>query len=122
MVDEMQIQTYLKLNRDSGRVNFTEQPSKLNITQAGSEYTEGIMTVGTTTHVAITLGAVGTPGPSYFRNLDTTNTIQIGTDNSGTFVPAVNLPATEFCLHRPVTPYVKSAVATTRLQYIIVET
>lgn len=88
-----------------------------------ARYAAGAMSL-TTTEAAIPLGPVTTPGVSYFKNLDTTNYLEIGLRPSGTFYAAVKLLPSELAVLRLGTaaPYARAGAGTPLLDYTILET
>jgi hypothetical protein len=81
----------------------------------------GTKSIGFAAHEAIALGSVATPGWAYFKNVDATNYIQLGTDSSGAFIAFAKLKPGEFCILRLATaaPYAKANTAAVKLTYEI---
>lgn len=76
---------------------------------------------------ALDLGNVGTPGMAYFINLDdpetSTETIEIGRQDGGTFRGVVTLKAGEKALFRlgSAAPFARASAGTINLMYAIYE-
>ena len=78
-------------------------------------------TVGTT-HEALALGDVGTPGPFFLLNMDDTNYFELGHDSAGTFVPHQKCAAGKHITCSPaagVTYYVKANTAAVKIRPFI---
>ena len=119
MADEI----YVSLQVSATKGSLTESKAKDKyITMTGGNYAAGAQTIGTT-HEAINLGDVTTPGISFFVNLDATNYVEIGKDSSGTFVPMLKLMPGEPQLWRPAVTalYAKANAAPVVLQYLVLQ-
>lgn len=84
----------------------------------------GIASIGTSSHEALPMGDLTTAGWCYFKNLDGTNYVQIGTDVSSSFVPFLKLKAGEPAGPLRLgtnAPYAKANGANVALQYEIYE-
>lgn len=81
----------------------------------------GVPTIGTSAHEALPMQDVSTAGWARFKNLDSTNYVQIGVDSTGTFIPMLKLKALESCVVRLATnaPYAKANTASVQLDYEI---
>jgi hypothetical protein len=81
----------------------------------------GIASIGFAAHEAIPMGDVSTAGFARFKNLDSTNFVQIGTDVAAAFVPSIKLKAGESFTIRLGTnaPYAKANTAAVQLDYEI---
>lgn len=122
MADEITISAILRcengnlsVRRDSGSSRFTQTA----IGRAG-----GAQSVGFAAHEAVAVGDVSTLGWAYFKNLDTTNFVEIGVDVAATFYPLVRLEAGEAALFRlspSATVYAKANTAAVLLDCEILE-
>lgn len=81
----------------------------------------GIASIGFAAHEALPMGDVATAGWARFENLDATNYVQIGVDNTGTFIPVIKLMPSECVIVRLATnaPYAKANTAAVKLDYEI---
>lgn len=111
---------YLDITRSiaSAWTLATAKPNVAGMTQA----------IGFAAHEAINLGDVGaaTLGWAWFRNLDTTNYVEIGIDfGPGTFGPLIRLNAGEACVIRlsaACAPYAQANTAAVVLEKVIFDT
>jgi hypothetical protein len=83
---------------------------------------KGTQNIGTT-HEALGLGSLTTPGFAVFQNLDATNFIELGIDDTGTFEAFAKLKPGEIGMIRLTTlaPYAKADTAAVDLFYLIYE-
>lgn len=96
-------------------LNETTQLSK-QYTATGNDYGKVTQSIGTSTHVALTIpAAVGTNiGQFHILNTDGTNFVSVGRDSGGTFVPLLRVRAGRFAIgeYEPNTvPYAKADTA-----------
>ena len=108
-----EIQSVINLKVTKGSLDVTRSVSQqLTLTAAkpnAAGFTQSIPT--NTAGTEITLGDVATNGVAWFRNLDTTNYVEIGVQVSGDFYPFVRLnygEAWSFRLAQGVTPYARA--------------
>lgn len=66
-------------------------PGGIRVDQADAMVNDRVITVGFAAHEAITFGDIATVGYVGFHNLDGTNFVQVGVDDSGVFVPVIRL-------------------------------
>lgn len=99
-----------------------ERSRNFSLVAAAPAKAGGVMIVGTT-HEAISLGDVATPGWCWFENLDPTNYVEIGVVVSSTFYPVIKLKPGEFqpCRLGTTAPYAKANTASVKLDYEIFE-
>ena len=91
-------------------------------TVAGTVAADHIQTIGFATHEAIALTDAATHGFAEFVNLDTTNFVQIGVDDSGTFYPLVKLLAGQTCqLWLAAAPYAQADTGAVELACFVAE-
>jgi len=91
-----EITVHVGLTRNGLGVNHA--PEQYNVTQATKARSGGTYAVGTATHTAITLNAdVVTAGFAMVWNVstETASVLQLGLDNSGTFLPFLSLKYNE---------------------------
>jgi len=89
MADELTVTTgwaYSKNGRDRQLIGTANQYDV-----SGNPVLENVQSIGFATHEAIEVGEVATPGFFYAKNLDDENFVEIGIDDSGSFVPFVKL-------------------------------
>lgn len=89
---------------------------------AGSVTAGGVQKIGTT-HEALVIGDIGTPGWARFLNIDAVNYVELGIVTGGTFYPFAKLKAGESFPLRLGTsaPYAKANTAEVKLEYLIIE-
>ena len=90
--------------------------------QTGKAIMSGVLSVVHTSATEVPLGPVTTPGWAMFRNLDATNYVNLGYDDTG-FVAVMKIGAGQ-CVVVSLdavlaAPYVQAAVATCLLDYTI---
>lgn len=96
--------------------SFSSQFDKANAGEALSTQNVG------TTHEALALGDVSTPGPFILKNLDSTNYFELGHDDTGSFVPHQKCAAGKHITCSPasgVTYYVRANTAAVKIRPII---
>lgn len=108
-----EIQSVINLKVTKGSLDVTRSVSQqLTLSAAkpnAAGFTQSIPT--NTAGTAITLGDVAINGVAWFRNLDTTNYVEIGIQESGVFYPLVRLnygEAWSFRLAQGVAPYARA--------------
>ncbi len=105
MADEITYTVALRAIKSS--IDITRSISNTTADMTGDAYSAGAQSIPTTANgTEITVAtAVGTPGWSFFRNLDGTNFITIGYYNAATgptYSPFITLKAGEACVVRLV--------------------
>jgi len=121
MANEITFSTSLKVTKG----DFTDSKSGSDTADmATATAAGGTPSIGTSSHEAILVTDVGTPGWAWFKNIDATNYVQIGVDVSATFYPFVKLLPGESCVLRLGTtaPYAKANTGAVKLQYLILDT
>ena len=91
MADEITI--VQKLTYEKGGSKFQIPSTTINVDAAGTNWIHNVQSIGTGSHEAISVGDVSSAELFYFKNLDATNYVDIGTDNTGTFIPAIRVKA-----------------------------
>ena len=123
MADEITVSVLLKMAK--GQIELKREVRNYTLDMAGDAYDAEVVTATTAANgIALSIAtAVGTGGYAWFRNLDSTNFVEIGVLESGTFAPTVKLKAGEFCLFRLATDaiYIKGDTASCLLEYIVIE-
>ncbi len=109
-------------NLRASTAQITISINNIEIALAGNIYSQGQIIVGNTAE-NIPMAEVTTPGLAYFRNVGTTNTVEIGKDNTG-FDPflecGVDGEGHFTRLAATVTaPQAQATAATTILEYLI---
>lgn len=106
-------------------VGSTKTPPQQSITQAAQGRHAQVITVATTAAgVALATGSISTTGVCWFKNLDSTNYVEIGVQVAGTFYPVIRLNAGESYpvrLSQGVTFYRRANTASVLLEYEINE-
>lgn len=118
MANEIKYQ--LSLTATKGFMSVANQTAILSADMTGDPVASGVQSIGTTA-VAIGIGGVTTAGFSFFRNLSTTNFVEIGTGTGGSFVSFAKLKAGESAIIRLGTnaPTARANTAAINLQYVI---
>ena len=103
--------------------NFKDEfrPGGISVTQTTLFAAGGVQSIGTTEE-ALAVGDVATLGYAFFRNVDATNFVTIGTYVSAVYYPAMKLKAGEaICvrLDSTKTYYAKADTAAVKLLYKI---
>jgi len=104
----------LKINKESGRIQ---------VDMTGTAYSGGVQNIGTSHEQLVVDSGVGTAGVAWFRNLDATNFVEIGTDVSASFEAFAKLKPGEAGMIRLATTAIYAQADTTAvdLEYIIIE-
>lgn len=118
MANEISVNVGVQLSNgalnDAASIQFRED-------QVAAQLAGGTQTIGTS-HEAIALGDVSTPGPSLLVNLDSTNFVEIGIDDSSVFVPMVKIAPGQAALIQPadsVTLYAQADTAPVVIRRLI---
>jgi hypothetical protein len=94
MANEITISTGMRLN--NGFLQYARRVASLQVDQIGEGLSSGVQIVGSSTHEQITISSdITTNGYAFLRNLDATETVQIGLDVGDTFYPFAELQAGE---------------------------
>ena len=119
MADEIGAACYLSVV-NSGAV-FERREPKTNFDQTNKNGTYGIQTIGTSAGNVLVTADVVTDGWAYFKNLDDTASIELGSTPDATFRPFGKLLAGEFCIIplADITVQAKASAASTNLEYAI---
>lgn len=98
---------------------FSRFPSSFNVTCAGDYVQSGVMLVGTAAE-ALPLGDVATPGYLLIHNLDATNFIEVGYDDTG-FKNVVKVSAGKWglCEMAQAAPQVKADTGACKAEYYL---
>lgn len=121
MANEITGKVYLAVNK-SAVPELTKAPAQFQVTMTGTDLIYGSQIIGTSAE-NINKGEVTTPGMSLFHNLDSTNYIEIGHDETGSFVADIKVKAGEWCLVRlnQTTPQAKATGGNVAVEYLIIE-
>lgn len=122
MASEITIATRLKAVK--GYLNQDHNISSQAVDLSGSKYSDLVQNIPTTAAgTALTLTGLGSAGWAWFRNLDTTNYIEIGVQVGGTFYPFAKLKPGEPALVRlgTTTPYARANTAAANLAAFVLE-
>ena len=122
MANELTLSASIKFTKGTGDalMNVSKSYSDL-VDVAGTEYYENIQSVGTSSE-ALLVSDIGTQGFVLLRNLDTTNFVNVSTDNSAHANPCVKMKAGEIALFRANSAlYLKADTAACRVAFLVVE-
>lgn len=120
MSDELDIQVTFNYEKSGLVIDRNMQDT---FTVSGTPVTGGVQSVGTSAEAIAINDLSTTKGYAYFKNLDATNYVTIGTYVTSTYYPAIKLKAGEFCLFRLSPALVYYALADTAgiaLEYQII--
>lgn len=122
MANEITVSCSLKVVKSASNIDHGLSFSGLQFDMSGTEYIHNIQIVGTSEE-QITFGDVTTPGWSIWKNLDSTNYVEI---RPGTAVAdLVRMNAGEPAMFRlaadATAPYALADTANVRLQYLLFE-
>ena len=120
MADEIQLSLKLAVRKSS--LIHSESPGTITATLTGNNATGGVQTI-TTTAAVLAMSSVTTAGYGYFRNIDGTNAVELGTGAATNFVSFAKLKAGEAAIMRLGTnaPSARAAASTVNLQYYILQ-
>ena len=118
MANEISVSARLKVAK--GYLSLEKQAT-ITPTMSGSVYSTAAQTIGTTHGVLGIASDVATKGYAWFRNLDTTNYVEIGLEVSAAFQPLIKLKAGEVALVRlsNVSVYAKANTASVNLEWVV---
>lgn len=120
MAGEIKVTIQGKLNNGGYKSDFNNGQN--SITQSTVGAAQGIQTVGTSAE-NIAGGDVGTPGYLFLKNLDSTNFVEIGVDNTG-FVEMGKLTAGQeacFPVADSTTIQLKADTASCKVAFLLLE-
>ena len=119
MANELKITTALRFVK--GTINFDIAESDQYVDVSGDHSIYRTQEIGTSAET-LDIGEITTVGWAFFRNLDNTNYVDIGYDDSG-FKNLIRLKAGKYCIFRLAqnTPYAKANTANIDLEYILIE-
>jgi hypothetical protein len=124
VADEIKVR--VKVTCENGFFKDLFDPGEISVTQTTANGHSPVVDVGTTEEV-ISFGDVSAANVGYvaFRNLDTTNYVQIGPESAGAMVAAIRLKAGEVAVLRlepSVTLRAKANTAAVKLQMKLLQT
>lgn len=118
-----EITVNVALRAKNGNLDFLFAPGTLLFNQTSQVGAGGIQIIGTATNAElVAVGDVTTAGWTVFRNLDTTNYIDVGTGTGTSFVASLRLLAGECAIapiHPTNVPSARANSAACNLQYFI---
>lgn len=120
MADEITLTFGLSmLKATAGQVD--RNPDQQSVTMTGTDFVHNTQNIATSAE-ALAKGDITTPGYCMFHNLDGTNYVEIGYDDTG-FKPTVRLNAGEWAMFRctQAAPQAQANTAAVNLEYIILE-
>lgn len=99
-------------------------PGSQTIDQTNRRKISTVQNIPTTAAgTALTLGAVTSPAWALFKNLDSTNYVEIGIQSGGAFYATVRVDPGKYCgpLRLAGTPYARANAAAVDLDYTILD-
>lgn len=118
MANEITVTSTLKYAKGTASTQLT---GSYKASQTGDKYQAGIQSVGTSPEETVQKGDIGTIGYAMFKNLDSTNYIQLGT-SSGSY--SIKLKAGESTGVVPMSAtnvYALANTAAVLLEYLMIE-
>jgi hypothetical protein len=117
MANELTVINQISYSKNGKTLTIT--PVNIYITCTGNGVSAGVSSFGFAAAAAIPLGGVTSPGFAKFKNLDATNSIRIGWDDSG-FVYFTTIPAgKEITVFLKAAPWALALTAAVLLEYTI---
>ena len=104
-----------------GGASISRATGSTNVTMTGDHIAAGTQAVGTAAE-ALEKGDITTPGMLLIHNMDDTNFVQVGYDDTG-FKPVVDVRAGEYAMFRltQAVTQVKADTGDCIIEYILVE-
>lgn len=93
MASEISLSVSLRASKPSTTRIMDFSPGSLTFDMSGNNADQRIVTVSTTYGAVSFSSDIGTEGYAYFRNLDSTNYLELGVEVSSAFYPLVKLKA-----------------------------
>ena len=120
MANELSITTRLKANK--GNLQISREAS-ISADMSGGNMSLVAQDIGTTYEAVTIASDVGTEGYAYFRNLDTTNYVEVGVEVAAAFYPLIKLKAGEAAIVRLATGsvFAKANTASVILEAFVLE-
>jgi hypothetical protein len=122
MADEITLTGRLQLV--NGNLKVTRDLGSRSADQTTARYVANVQDVGFAAHEALDMGEVSTAGWAVFYNHDSTNYVEIGIDDTGTFEAVIKLEAGEAAGPLRLAssaPYAQANTAAVDLEYVILE-
>lgn len=122
MADEISVTA--RLTVANGSLAFDRNVVRKQFDQTTARVSGGVQTIGTGSHEALGVGAdISSAGYAFFQNLDATNYVEIGIDDTGTFEPLLKLEAGEVAVCPLTTTgvYAQANTAAVELEFYIIE-
>lgn len=117
MANEVQVTARLV---DSA-LEVDHQPSALNVDRTGTEMISYVQSIGTSNEALATNSDIGTVGWAYFENLDSTNFVQLATQDDATYFAKL-LAGEKFIIPlATATIYAKADTGAVRLRVTMLE-
>lgn len=121
MSNELKVVTSMSYSKGNVKLGVAENNQYVDV--SGDHSVHRTQEVGFAAHEALDVGEITTVGWGYFRNLDSTNYVEIGIDDGGSFEAVVKLKAGEFCFCRLASnaPYAQADTGAVDLEYMLIE-
>jgi hypothetical protein len=110
----------ISVTHSANGVDFAETVVSSTEDLTGNGITAGVLSVATSA-AAVPLGGVSTAGVAYFKNLDATNYLEIGWDDSGFVAAAKLLPGQVALIPLVNAPWARANTGACLMQYRIFE-
>lgn len=117
-----EINYFGSLSVSKGNLSFRIDGANATADLAGVRVNRTVQNIGTT-YEAIAVGDLATVGFAFFKNLDATNYVEVGGENSATFVPVLRLLPGETAgpVRLSVAPHARANTAAVNLDVTICE-
>jgi hypothetical protein len=121
MANELTLQFSMSFSK-TGSASLDKRSGNASVTVTGTDVIMATQSIGTSAE-DIALGDITTSGYMFVHNLDGTNYVEIGKDDTGTFEAVVKLKAGEYGLFRLATtaPQAKANSGACLIEYAIIE-
>ena len=105
-----------------GNLKLSRTPGQIQVTVTGNYFVNQVQLIGTSAE-DLYKGDITTPGYILAQNIGPTNYIEIGHDETGTFVADVKLLVNEWALFRcaQAAPQARANTANCSLEYSMIE-
>lgn len=120
MTEELEVRLELSFSKSGVKIGTGKQTGILDV--SGDYAIHNVQAIGFAAAEALSVGEITTAGYAWFHNIDSTNYVEIGYDDSG-FKNLIKLKAGEQAIVRlgQDAPYAQADTASVDLEYVIIE-
>jgi hypothetical protein len=119
MADELKIAIQATYTKNGRTLTIPAESDSVTVT--GNKVVSGVMLATQASAIAVPIGGIGTVGYCIFKNLNATNYVNIGVDDSGLVVQTTLLAGEQCILRMTGAPYVQADTADCLLSYTVIE-